>query len=99
MPTPVSLFVRSVVCVCMWRGACDWAEWLTGQAVQGVGEKGLSYQAELSSVLQAALSFQPSCTLTGSLKKLSLSAGYHLELRRGRGSNTDTDAPKCAVAD
>lgn len=49
----------------------------------GCRGKGLSYQAELSSVLQAALSFQASCTLTGSFKELSLSAGYHLELRRG----------------
>lgn len=56
-------------------------EWLTGQAGRGVGEKGLSYQAELSSVLQGALRFQASRTLTGSFKEPSLSVGYHPKLR------------------
>lgn len=57
---------------CPQSGAfVDQMEWLTGQPGRGVGEKGLSYQAELSSVLREALCFQASCTLTGSFKEHS----------------------------
>lgn len=64
--------ISSNIHSCPQSGAfVDQMEWLTGQLGRGVDEKGLSYQAELSSVLREALCFQASCTLTGSFKEHS----------------------------